>query len=202
MNANPANGEEMNNALENMSRQELGRLFPIIIHPYNPQWPEAFRQEKIVLEAAVGTDSIVRLSHIGSTSVPGLDAKPTVDILLEIKQETDLEKLTQSVRTAGYLISAQPENPPPHLMCMKGYTLAGFSSQAFHLHIRYPDDWDELYFRDYLRSHPQTATAYAALKYRLKDQFEFDRDGYTNAKTDFIREVTATARRAAALQRE
>ncbi len=123
MNSFPVNVEEMNKTLEHMSRQELGRLFPIIVEPYNPQWPALFEQEKGFLETAIGADTIVRLNHIGSTAVPGLDAKPTIDMLLEIKADTDLHRFIQSVCAAGYLVSAQPEKPAPHLMFLKGYTL-------------------------------------------------------------------------------
>lgn len=63
------------------------------------------------------------------------------------------------------------------------------------MHVRYPDDWDELFFRDYLIAHPETATEYAALKSKLRKDFEFDRDGYTDAKTAFIRTVIAKARK-------
>jgi len=61
--------------------------------------------------------------------------------------------------------------------------------------VRYPGDWDEPYFRDYLIAHPETAAEYAALKIRLHKEFEHDRDGYTKAKSEFIRAVTERARK-------
>ena len=81
------------------------------------------------------------------------------------------------------------------MMFMKGYTPNGFFGQAFHVHVRYPGDWDEIYFRDFLRTHPEAAAEYASLKHQLKKQFEFDRDGYTRAKSDFIRYYTKIAQR-------
>ena len=80
------------------------------------------------------------------------------------------------------------------MMFMKGYTLEGFKGQAFHLHVRYAGDWNELYFRDYLRVHPDTAKAYGKLKTELQKKFEHDRDAYTDAKTKFIEEITKQAR--------
>ena len=72
-----------------MRDEELWQLFPIILVPYDTSWPEAYRSESFRLREAVGSD-IVRISHIGSTAVPGLTAKPTIDILLEIEPDTYL----------------------------------------------------------------------------------------------------------------
>jgi GrpB-like predicted nucleotidyltransferase (UPF0157 family) len=142
----------------------------------------------------IGEENIVRISHIGSTSVPGLKAKPTIDILAEITQHCDTAKLIANMEAAGYIYSRQPENPPPHMMFMKGYTPEGFRGQAFHVHVRYGGDWNELYFRDYLRDHKDVADEYGKLKAALRKTFEHDRDGYTNAKTDFINRYTELAR--------
>ncbi|MFX4261478.1 GrpB family protein [Pelotomaculum propionicicum] len=77
---------------------------------------------------------------------------------------------------------------------MKGYTPEGFKGQVYHVHVRYSGDWDELYFRDYLISHPDVADEYGKLKLELKNRFEFDRDAYTDAKTDFIKKATRLAK--------
>lgn len=180
--------------LEGMSLHELGKLFPIIITEHNPEWKKLYEKERIVIESAVGKSSIVRISHFGSTAVPGLAAKPTIDILLEIVEETDNDDFITKIKSLGYLYSHKPNNPAPHMMFMKGYTPNGFEGQAFHLHVRYSGDWDELYFRDYLIQHPEIAKEYGILKHQLKDKYENDREAYTNGKTDFIREVTRRAR--------
>ena len=77
---------------------------------------------------------------------------------------------------------------------IRGYTAQGFSGQAFHVHIHYPGDWDELYFRDYLRAHREASDMYAALKRELMEDFENDRDGYTEAKTGFVQMAVQSAR--------
>ena len=77
-----------------------------------------------------------------------------------------------------------------HKSCQKKQTY----SKELYIHVRYLDDWDELYFRNYLIAHPETAAEYAVLKTKLHKDFEHNRDGYTNAKTAFIREVTEKAR--------
>lgn len=184
----------MNKPLDQMTNEELWALFPIVVSGHDPVWPERFLEEKKLLEQAAGIQNIVRINHIGSTAVPDLPAKPTIDILLEIKKYTEVKELISNMQSAGYIYSEQPDNPAPHMMFLKGYTPQGFKGQAFHVHVRYRGDWDELYFRDYLLMHPDIAAEYGKLKLELKERYEHDRDGYTNAKTDFIKRITRLAR--------
>lgn len=177
-----------------MTNEELWALFPIILAPYDPAWGERYAQERERIERAVGKENIARISHIGSTAVPGLIAKPTIDILLEITKGCEPERLKAALVAAEYIFTPQPENPPPHMMFMKGYTPHGFEGQAYHLHVRYSGDWDELYFRDYLIANPEVAQIYGALKKRLRRRYEHARDAYTQAKTGFVRQHTALAR--------
>lgn len=185
----------MNNPLQKMTNEELWALFPIILSEHRAEWTKFYEQEKDTIISALGTKNISRINHIGSTSVPGLIAKPTIDILLEIPTDADIPSLTAALISAGYICNTQPNNPAPHLMFMKGYTPQGFRGQAVHLHVRFPGNWDELYFRDYLRSHPETAKSYGKLKQNLQLRYEHDRDAYTEAKTDFIQEATRLARK-------
>lgn len=185
----------MNNPLQEMTNEELWVLFPIILSEHRAEWTKFYEQEKDTIISALGTNNMYRINHIGSTSVPGLIAKPTIDILLEIPTDADIPSLTAALISAGYICNTQPNNPAPHLMFMKGYTPQGFRGQAVHLHVRFPGDWDELYFRDYLRSHPETAKSYGKLKQNLQLRYEHDRDAYTEAKTDFIQEATRLARK-------
>jgi GrpB-like predicted nucleotidyltransferase (UPF0157 family) len=191
----------MAKALEDMTNEELWELFPIIISEPNPNWKENYLVEKAVIEEAIGTDIIARISHYGSTAVPNLPTKPTIDILLEIKDNAETEKLISDMKATGYIYSPQPKNPAPHMMFMKGYTPEGFKGQAYHVHVRYSGDWDELYFRDYLISHPDVADKYGKLKVDLQKKFKHDRDGYTFAKTEFIKEITALARKEKGFQK-
>lgn len=178
-------------------KERQARIYPVILSEYNPAWPEWYAEEKNNLERLIGTESIARISHFGSTSVPGLTAKPTVDILLEINEDSNVSKLIDALSSPEYICLNPPDmpTPPPHLVFLKGYTPTGFAERIYHIHIRYPGDPDELYFRNYLIAHPETAAEYAALKTKLHKGFEHDRDGYTNAKTAFIREVTEKARK-------
>lgn len=181
--------------LTEMSLEELGKLFPIIITQPNPTWAELYLSEKKLIEQAVGPANIVRIRHFGSTSIPGICAKPTIDILLEVPEKADTEELVKKLKSIGYLYSPQPDNPAPHMVFMKGYTINGFKGQAYHIHVRYSGDWDEIYFRDYLILHPEIAKEYENLKMKLKEEFEYDREAYTQGKSEFIKKVTEKSRR-------
>jgi len=184
----------MNKSLDEMTDAERAQLFPVILSEYKPVWARNYLKERTVLERAIGSHNIVRISHIGATAVPGTIAKPTIDVLVEIKDDTDTAGLISEMQLAGYRYLEQPDNPPPHMMFIKGYTPQGFRGQAFHVHVRYGGDWDELYFRDYLLTHPETVAEYGRLKLELKEKYEHDRDAYTDAKTGFIKRITALAR--------
>jgi GrpB-like predicted nucleotidyltransferase (UPF0157 family) len=184
----------MKTPLDEMSNEELGKLFPIIISEPNPDWKKIFQAEKKEIEKGLGLKNIIRIEHIGSTAVPNLRAKPTIDILLEIPETTDKNYIIEKLTGLNYHYTPRPENPSPHMMFMKGYTIDGFKGQAYHIHVRYSGDWDELYFRDYLISHPVIAKDYERLKGRLATEFKNDRDGYTEKKTDFVQRINKLAR--------
>jgi GrpB-like predicted nucleotidyltransferase (UPF0157 family) len=178
-----------------MTTDELGQLFPIIITDYNPDWPGlAAVESKNILEA-VEKESISRIEHIGSTAIPGLCAKPTIDFILEILDVTNCDLLIRQLERIGYHFIPKPENPPPHMMFVKGYAESGFTGQTFHVHIRYPGDWDEIVFRDYLKKNKSVTADYARLKRELSDKFKNDREKYTDSKTTFIKNIILIARK-------
>ncbi|MGI2336736.1 MAG: GrpB family protein [Dehalogenimonas sp.] len=181
-------------SLDDMTDEERWRLFPIILSNHQSSWKKSFLDEKIVLEPIIGSANIVRINHIGSTAVPGLIAKPTVDILLEIAEETDIPGLVSRMQEAGYRCIPQDDKPAPGLMFTKGYTEAGFKGQVFHIHVRYKGDWDEPYFRDYLVTHPEAAVEYGQLKQDLAVKYKYNRDAYTEGKTAFIKRITNLAK--------
>ncbi|MBW9157759.1 GrpB family protein [Clostridium tagluense] len=185
----------MEKQLDEMNGEELGRLFPIILSEHDPMWHGLYLSEKNTLEQTIDLNNIIRINHYGSTYVCNLRAKPTIDILLEIQNHMDTDQIISLLKGIGYNYSHQPNNPAPHMMFMKGYTPSGFSGQAYHLHVRYSGDWDELYFRDYLILYPEIAEKYGELKLQLKEKYEFDREGYTSAKSSFIKNITAQARK-------
>lgn len=179
--------------LNNLSEQELGMLFPVAIVDYCPGWPLSFLSEKRKLMEAFENITPFQIDHIGSTAVPGLAAKPIIDILVQVPENTDNKTIMETICHEGYHFIPRPENQPPHMMFVKGYTPMGFSGQAFHIHVRYPGDWDELCFKKFLIQHPETARQYEVLKRELAIRFKHLRDQYTKAKTSFIKAVCKKA---------
>ena len=180
--------------LNDLTPAELGKLFPIILADYDGRWPRLYEEERAALLSALVEVPVRSVEHIGSTAVPGLRAKPTIDILVQVETSADNNAIIAAMRRSGYEYTERPENPPPHMMFMKGYTPEGFRGQAVHVHVRHPGDWDEQYFRDHLITHPATAREYAALKEELARRFPNDREAYTDGKTEFIRRVMERAR--------
>ena len=182
----------MTKALEDMSLEELWQLFPIFLREHQLEWKDWYEEERLRLLSFLPEHQIVCLSHIGSTSVETIWAKPIVDILLEIPIETDMAAMRESLLQNGYLLMSESKG---RMSFNKGYTPSGFAERVFHLHLRYEGDHDELYFRDYLQEHPAVAKDYEKLKLSLWKQYEHNRDAYTEAKTDFIKKYTEEAKR-------
>lgn len=184
----------MRKALSELSLEELWELFPIVLKEHNPQYKDWYQSEANHLLEVIGHDNIVRISHIGSTSVKGLIAKPTVDILMELGESNDIKKVVKLLQMNGWTLMSSEYEPVVWLIFNKGYTPDGFADRVYHLHVRYRGDWDELYFRDYLSEHPEIADKYAKLKLQLWKKYEHNRDGYTEGKSEFIKKYTAKAR--------
>jgi GrpB-like predicted nucleotidyltransferase (UPF0157 family)/ribosomal protein S18 acetylase RimI-like enzyme len=177
-----------------MDNRCLWRLFPIEVCPYNPAYPTWYQEATTDLTVSLGR-GIERISHIGSTAVPGLAAKPIVDILLEVAEDTDIELILKQLKDRGWLLMSNARSPRLRIDLNKGYTPSGFAERVFHLHIVSAGDNDELIFRDWLKEHPEDCEAYAALKRQLAVEYKNDRDGYTSAKSEFINAIMARAKR-------
>lgn len=150
----------------------------ITIVPYRPSWPAEFTALAAPLRLALGEQAL-RIDHIGSTSVPGLDAKDIIDIQLSVRSfeafdaiQTALEGLGYSIRT-GYSADHLPAGfTGPASEWEKRYFAPPASQRPTHLHVRAQGRLNQRYallFRDYLRAHPPAAAAYAAVKRRLAD---------------------------------
>lgn len=179
--------------LSELSLEELWTLFPIILKEHNPDYKVWYEEEKQRIISKVKPENLIRISHIGSTAVKGLTAKPIVDILLEIDGACGVSAIIKVLKTLGWRLMSQ-EDDPVKLSFNKGYTPEGFADRVYHLHVRYFGNWSELYFRDFLIAHPDVAREYERLKLKLWKQYEHDRNGYTEAKTDFVRRYSDMAK--------
>lgn len=184
----------MGKELTEMTLEELWELFPIILKEHNTDYKNWYEIEKQRLLGCIDKKNIIRINHIGSSAVKGMLAKPTVDILLEIDNESNIEQLTDTLLHNDWLLMSSQKSPYLNMVFNKGYTKEGFAEKVYHLHVRYCGNWNELYFRDYLMEHENVAKEYGKLKLRLIEKYENDRDGYTNAKSDFILKYTEKAK--------
>lgn len=178
------------NPLQNLTLTELWELFPIVLSPHNPQWPEWAKEENDALSAVLSAHTPI-INHIGSTAIPDIQAKPIIDILVEIDPGADWQRIEGEMEAAGYICMAVTDT---RMSFNKGYTPGGYADKVFHIHLRATGDNDEIYFRDYLLMYPDVAREYETLKLGLLPEYRNDRDGYTEAKTDFVRKITDLAK--------
>jgi GrpB-like predicted nucleotidyltransferase (UPF0157 family) len=164
-------------------------LVRIEIVEYDPGWP-LFYQEEQARVAEQLADLAESIEHIGSTSVPGLSAKPIIDILVTVAHLGPADLYIERLGSLGYTYFPVLGNPE-RLAFGKG------NPHTHHLHIIEQGEEEHLRplaFRNYLRTHPEAARQYEALKRVLATRFPHDRAAYNQAKTDFIRSIEAKAR--------
>ncbi|MCC8027885.1 MAG: GrpB family protein [Clostridium sp.] len=188
-----AGKENQNAPLSELSLEELWALFPVVLTEYRTEWKAWFLEERDFLLKELPQDKVVRISHVGSTAVGSIWAKPIVDILVELKGGSCLQEFKPLIEELGYICMTEKEN---RLAFNKGYTPRGFDRRVFHLHLRKAGDHDELYFRDYMQEHPEAAKEYEALKLKLWKKFEHNRDAYTGGKGELVGYYTKLAREA------
>jgi GrpB-like predicted nucleotidyltransferase (UPF0157 family) len=161
---------------------------PIVIADYDPTWPEKFHEHEAVIATALGP-SAVRIEHIGSTSVPGLAAKPIIDILLVVANSAEEESYLSDLLGAGYELRVREPEFHEHRM---------FRTPARDVHVHVlslgcPEVERYLVFRDRLRSHAADRQSYEATKRRLAAQPWPDMNAYAEAKTECIEGIIAAA---------
>lgn len=164
-------------------------MSPIVVVAYDPSWPESFERLRATIWPVVSALAI-SIEHVGSTSVPGLAAKPVIDLDLVVGTQDDVPAVIERLATLGYRHRGDlgitgreafqsPAGTPPHHLYV---CPVGNEALANHLALRRQ-----------LRQSPERASAYGALKQRLARRFADDIDGYVAAKTAFIVEVLREA---------
>jgi len=155
---------------------------PIVIVPYDPQWSILYAQEAARILAVTG-GIVLAIEHIGSTAVPGLAAKPIIDMLAAVPELTAVDGCMESLQQLGY-VDERIQVSDRRLFCKGPY-----NEGTHHLHFVRSGSaaWQlPIHFRDFLRSHPQAIEQYAALKQELAAMHGADLDGYTDGKGRFI----------------
>ncbi|MFQ5699049.1 MAG: GrpB family protein [Myxococcota bacterium] len=169
------------------------------VAPYDPRWPKMFQQERHHLRSCLPHDLVKRIEHFGSTAVPGLAAKPIVDILAEVANlEETKQRIAPVLEAQGYDYFWRPswgDSTPPFYAWFIKRDESGSRTHPIHRVEANFEHWDRLLLRDYLVQHPDVAREYGELKTRLSERHDRDRIAYTQAKAHFIIAVTESARR-------
>jgi GrpB-like predicted nucleotidyltransferase (UPF0157 family) len=166
--------------------------YRVHVVPYNSQWRDRYALEEPLIRQAMGVGNVVDIQHVGSTSVPGLAAKPVIDILVGVRGDLVMsDEQKAAMATLGYEYRDQA-GVEGRLFLRKGG-----ANRSHHCHVV---EWDgviwreHLLFRDYLRTHPAECEAYAVLKGELAGRFADDRARYTESKAPLIQAMLERAR--------
>lgn len=160
---------------------------------YDPRWPEMFRAEASRLRKLLGSAEELRSEHVGSTAVPGLSAKPIIDMLMEVTSfESARQTIIPRLLDDGWEYLWRDDRPPGHMMFIRRDS-AGV--RTYHLHMAPAGHpmWERLAFVDYLRSHRDEALNYERLKHQLASEHPEDREAYTAGKGEYVRRITVLA---------
>jgi GrpB-like predicted nucleotidyltransferase (UPF0157 family) len=163
---------------------------PVYVVPYDPAWPRRFEEERELLARALAPWIAGTIEHIGSTAVPGLPAKPVIDIMVGVGDLPSSLDARAALAPLGYVYS------PYRADVMHWFCKPSPAHRTHHLHLvpsRSPLWVERIAFRDYLRTSAEARAEYAALKTTLAERHRFDREAYTDAKGPFIQRIVERA---------
>lgn len=156
----------------------------VFLKKRHKEWKEAFDTEKESLKKLLG-GTVLDIQHIGSTAVPGLSAKPLLDMLMAVRSLSEVENIRPILEAHGYTYRENGPDGGVRRLFMKGPE----ESRTHHLHVtehRSPFWKRSIALRDWLRLHPEDVKRYEILKGRLAEQYANDRESYTKGKHEFI----------------
>lgn len=162
----------------------------IIVKDYNPLWPEKYKEEVSRIQPILAGNGLA-IYHIGSTSVPGLAAKPIIDIMAVVRSLAEVDSVAKKFSEIGY------EYLGEFGIAGRRYLRKGGDERTHQIHIFQAEDWNNigrhLAFRDYMRAHEKERDEYAQIKKDLAQRFPYDIDGYCDGKEDFVRKIEKRA---------
>ena len=159
--------------------------------PHDPLWRDAFEAEARLVAAALG-ENVVAVHHIGSTAIPDIYAKPVVDLLVEVRDITEVDGRGSEMESLGYEVMG--EYGIPGRRYFRKENQAGI--RTHHIHVFEAGSAEaerHLAFRDYMRAHPVDARRYSELKRKLAEEHPQSMDGYMDGKDGFIKEIDRRA---------
>lgn len=159
---------------------------PVILLPYDPKWAEMYESEAAIIREALGEKALV-LEHIGSTSVPGLIAKPCIDILLGVADSADEDAYAPQLDAAGFVLRRREPDWHEHRV---------FKSERINVNLHvfsagHSEINRHISFRDWLRTHPEDRDAYANAKQRIAQGSFEHMNQYASAKDEIVRQIQA-----------
>ncbi len=163
---------------------------PVVLAEYDPAWPPQFERERRLLSEVLAIWLTGPIEHIGSTAVPGLVAKPILDLMAGVESLEQSQPAIEAVAHLSYVYF------PYRTEVMHWFCKPSPAIRTHHLHLVPVNSqlWMErLAFRDFLRQHPRVAAEYSELKRVLAARHRYDREAYTEAKEPFVRRVLAEA---------
>ncbi|HIY63369.1 MAG TPA: GrpB family protein [Candidatus Mediterraneibacter stercoripullorum] len=162
----------------------------ITVLNYDPEWPLKYMRERDKITEIL-KDNCISIYHIGSTSVPGLAAKPIIDIMVAVRSLERVDMAAEKFADIGY------EYLGEFGIAGRRYLRKGGDERTHQIHIFQADDWNNigrhLAFRDYMRTHEKERDEYAKIKKDLAQKFPYDIDGYCKGKENFVREMEERA---------
>lgn len=167
--------------------REEKRVIEVI--SYNSEWQEEYLNEAEKIRTIMTRD-IIKTHHIGSTSIPGMSAKPVIDILVEVKDINNIDKYNNEMEKLGYI--PKGENG----IFGRRFFLKGLYNRTHHIHTFQEGNSEiqrHLNFRDYMIAHPEEAKRYGELKIQLANKFRHDIESYINGKDSFIKDIDRKA---------
>lgn len=165
---------------KNISKTDKRRIEVV---SYNSNWKEMYKEESEKIKNILN-DIIIDIHHIGSTAIPGIKAKPVIDILVEVKNIEEVDQYNHKMKELGY------ETMGEHGIPKRRFFRKGGNNRTHHIHIFQTGNEEidrHINFKEYLVAHPDKAREYSELKEKLANKYNYDAENYTNGKGDFIK---------------
>ncbi len=157
---------------------------------YNPNWKKMYKEESEKIKNILN-DIIVDIHHIGSTAIPGIKAKPVIDILVEVKNIKAVDQYNNKMEELRYEVMGE------HGIPKRRFFRKGGNKRTHHIHIFQAGNEEierHINFKEYLITHPDKGREYSKLKEKLVNKYAYDVENYTNGKSDFIKEIDKKAK--------
>jgi GrpB-like predicted nucleotidyltransferase (UPF0157 family) len=157
---------------------------------YDPAWPDRYEEMASRLRNTISPDIVLRIERYGSTAIPGIPAKPVIDILMEVPSFPEARR---NLIPLFNRLECEYWWYDEHMLFIVRDESTGVRTHHIHAAPKGHRVWEGLAFRDYLRTHPDEAQRYADLKYKLAESYSNNREAYTGMKADFVREIISKA---------